>query len=211
MTRIYYHKKAILLTESLENYPENTLVIKAEDHPYDELRDKIIQFLSLSSSSQFYLITSNEAQIKKQIFSMFNLLNAAGGLVINHQKQVLLIKRWGLWDFPKGKQEENENPKTCALREVKEETGVKADLLAEKPWLTYHIYRKYNKYNLKQTWWYAMKACDEQPLTPQKEEDIEEVLWVSYDQVTNYLENSYASLKNLWQRFMADTPVEMDF
>ncbi len=211
MTRIYYHDKAIILTENQKNYPEKALVIKTEDYLFQDLKEKIVNFLNLPDTKYLYLLSANSEQTEQQVFGMFDLLNAGGGLVINDQKHVLLIKRWGVWDFPKGKLEKNEKAKAGALREVEEETAVKADLLTEKPWLTYHIYQKRNRYILKQTWWYAMKAMGEQPLTPQKEEDIEEVSWIPFNQVATYLENSYASLNDLWQRFLADAPTETDF
>ena len=51
----------------------------------------------------------------------------------------MLIKRLGLWDFPKGKIEKGEKKKVAAVREVEEECGVKTalgDLITE----TLHVY-----------------------------------------------------------------------
>lgn len=211
MPAIYYHDKAILLSEKQDHYPEKAVIIKADDDDYQDLKEAIFNFLNAADSLYLYILTDTPEQIKEQVFCMFTLLNASGGLVINNQKQVLMIKRWGVWDFPKGKLEANEKAESGALREVKEETGVKAALIAKKPFFTYHIYQKQNRYILKQTWWFTMKASAEQLLTPQQEEDIEEVAWVQINQAASYLENSYASLKELWKRFISNAPAEMDF
>ena len=52
---------------------------------------------------------------------------AAGGVVLrkdSHSSDVLCIFRNGVWDLPKGKQAKGEDLRTCALREIKEETGL---------------------------------------------------------------------------------------
>ena len=49
---------------------------------------------------------------------------AAGGLVLNEKNELLMIFRRGFWDLPKGKVDEGETLEQCAVREVKEETGL---------------------------------------------------------------------------------------
>ncbi len=55
----------------------------------------------------------------------------AGGLVFDAAGEVLLIRdRNGYWVFPKGHLEAGESPQEAAVREVAEETGVRAEVLA---------------------------------------------------------------------------------
>jgi len=59
---------------------------------------------------------------------------ACGGVLINQTGRVLLRKPRGLhktrvWTFAKGKPEDNETPEQTALREVLEETGVRAKII----------------------------------------------------------------------------------
>jgi 8-oxo-dGTP pyrophosphatase MutT (NUDIX family) len=54
---------------------------------------------------------------------------SAGGVVLFGNAILLLRKFNGDWVLPKGKVEEGENRQEAALREVLEETGVKADIL----------------------------------------------------------------------------------
>src|SRR6476660_6289324 len=53
-----------------------------------------------------------------------HLIKAAGGVVYTKDHEVLMIFRRGKWDLPKGKLDEGEDLETCALREVKEGTGL---------------------------------------------------------------------------------------
>ncbi len=61
---------------------------------------------------------------------------SAGGIVIRDQgdgqPEVLLIAthEGGRWSLPKGHVEPNESPEEAALREVREETGVEAEIIA---------------------------------------------------------------------------------
>lgn len=67
-------------------------------------------------------------------------VNAAAGIIMKHDEgkpQVLMIQRavedhWPHhWEFPRGKCDNgaNENVKSCALREIKEETGLNVEVV----------------------------------------------------------------------------------
>ncbi len=60
---------------------------------------------------------------------MSTTIKAAGGLIFNDKKELLFIFRKGKWDLPKGKLDEGETLEACALREIKEETGVTAHIV----------------------------------------------------------------------------------
>ena len=57
-------------------------------------------------------------------------VRAAGGLVLRAGPEVLLVHRpkYDDWTFPKGKVEPGESDEICALREVREETGLRCTL-----------------------------------------------------------------------------------
>ncbi|RIH86028.1 Diadenosine hexaphosphate hydrolase [Meiothermus luteus] len=58
----------------------------------------------------------------------------AGGVLFNPQGEVLLIRDcMGYWCFPKGHVEGGESLAEAALREVEEETGIRAEIVAELP------------------------------------------------------------------------------
>ncbi|HLC58821.1 MAG TPA: NUDIX domain-containing protein [Candidatus Nanoarchaeia archaeon] len=53
-----------------------------------------------------------------------SIMVAAGGIILNNGK-ILLIENFYGWGFPKGRLEKYETIKETAVREIKEETGLK--------------------------------------------------------------------------------------
>jgi ADP-ribose pyrophosphatase YjhB (NUDIX family) len=121
---------------------------------------------------------------------------AAGGLVLNEQKEILLIFRRGKWDLPKGKLDDNETITACAVREVEEETGLKNITLGNFITKTNHEYfdKWINEEVIKETWWYEMFASNNEQLIPQTEEDIEQIIWSNTSTVQKCLLNTYPNI-----------------
>lgn len=128
---------------------------------------------------------------------------AAGGLVTNINNELLMIFRRGKWDLPKGKLDEGETIEECAVREVEEETGIGNLELGSLLGITYHEY--FDKYVnddvIKETHWYLMKAKGSTEAVPQTEEDIEKIIWADMDTVKKCLENSYANIIEIIQKY----------
>lgn len=93
--------------------------------------------------------------------------------------EILLIRRNGVWDLPKGKTEEGEELIECAVREVAEETGLNRLPLADEfLGTTTHHYKETNTLIEKETHWWSMKlAAGQNNFVPQKEEGVTEVSW----------------------------------
>ena len=130
---------------------------------------------------------------------------AGGGVVVNEKNQVLFIYRRKKWDLPKGKLDPGEDIKACAIREVMEETGIRNLTIGNLIIVTTHSYEE-NGLNLqKETHWFEMKAStvDNSTLTPQLEEDIEKIEWVSLENLEEYLSETYTTIQqvlNSWNR-----------
>ena len=111
-------------------------------------------------------------------------IEAAGGVVFDPgTSQILLIRRDGVWDLPKGKVEEGEAPAEAAVREVMEETGLGSVACGPVLGKTVHEYDRSGIHWEKTTHWFAMTvdgADDPQTLslTPQQEEGITSVEWM---------------------------------
>jgi 8-oxo-dGTP pyrophosphatase MutT (NUDIX family) len=121
---------------------------------------------------------------------------AAGGLVLNDEKELLMIFRRGKWDLPKGKLDDGEKIEDCAMREVKEETGLQKIDLEDLTGLTYHEYfdTHSNEDVIKETHWFKMHAPGNQQLVPQLEERIEKIEWVNDKNIGEKLNNSYTNI-----------------
>jgi len=108
---------------------------------------------------------------------------AAGGVLyrsVDGSYEVLLIRRNGYWDIPKGKLEDYESIEECACREVSEEIGIPLPEIVASLEATWHTYVLDGETMAKTTHWFLMTTTA-QLFTPQVEEQIESVEWVSLD------------------------------
>ena len=167
-----------------------------------ELKE-LMNFLNANS----YCLNINLICISEDPFEMFNdfqlnfeIILAAGGVVQNSKKDVLMIYRNCIWDLPKGKIEINEPPKLAAIRELKEETNVSVETVNSNHFSTYHIYLSMSKVILKKTKWFFIKTNLEHQLIPQLEEGITAVSWISSSKIKNI--KTYNSIKDVLNFFI---------
>lgn len=179
--------------------------------PSSDLSNMIVRYTGNPRSILAYhdLLEKNEqveqltiyADDVEQLFAgfcaQFKVLEAGGGVVYNPKGEVLLIRRLGYWDLPKGKMEAGETREEAALREVAEETGAQGLELGDYLQTTYHTYRNKNKKRLlKVTYWYRMRA-ETTVLTPQAEEDITEAIWKRLDDFWESQPLTYGNIRDL--------------
>ncbi len=129
----------------------------------------------------------------------YTYVEAAGGVVKNQEGYTLFIKRFGIWDLPKGKIEKGETPREAAIREVKEETGIENLTIVKPMTNSWHIYSWKEKTVLKKTYWYLMESDFKGTLIPQTKEDITEARWLKPGDAVEALQNSYRSLRETLQ------------
>lgn len=131
-------------------------------------------------------------------WSMFKeryvFVQAAGGVVLDEQGRLLVIRRLDKWDLPKGKVDPGEGIEAAAVREVQEECGIGSVELVGPIAVTWHTYERKGKQHLKRTDWFRMTASSVQALSPETEEQIEEVRWMARDQAHTLKGDTYASL-----------------
>jgi 8-oxo-dGTP pyrophosphatase MutT (NUDIX family) len=135
--------------------------------------------------------------LKKAVWKKFKIVHAGGGLVLNEQGQGLFIFRRGKWDLPKGKLDKGEKIEHCAVREVKEETGIATVKIREFLMSTYHTYDESGKHILKETSWYLMDGAARQALQPQTAEEITELKWIGAEGLQDVLKNTYSTIADV--------------
>ena len=140
-----------------------------------------------------YLVTESEIEVEISIKNCFTVIKAAGGVVVKGDK-VLLMNRLMKWDLPKGKLDSGEKSQIAAIREVEEETGVKARLII-KLTTTWHTYTQNNQNIIKRTKWYLMDCLDDSKMKPQTEEGITEIKWVDKFELAQAMSDSYSSIR----------------
>lgn len=170
--------------------------------PVSELKDIIAKITSGTVLPNHFIgfETNESLKVYEVLKKQFKLIKAAGGIVFNELGQLLLIKRLGLWDLPKGKIEKGENQRMAALREVHEECGLHFLGLLDKVDNTYHVYFLKGRWILKKTAWYKMIAWGNIEVTPQLEEDITEVRWVDKAFLKQPDFETYDSIRSLIQK-----------
>jgi 8-oxo-dGTP pyrophosphatase MutT (NUDIX family) len=121
---------------------------------------------------------------------------AAGGIVMNEKDEILIMYRRSKWDLPKGHLDKGESFEECALREVREETGLKKLSLGKYIGTTTHQYydNVLGSEAIKETKWFEMKTLSSERLSGQAEESIEWIKWVSRNELAHYLKNSYPNI-----------------
>jgi 8-oxo-(d)GTP phosphatase len=149
---------------------------------------------------QITVFATDKKQYSEAIKASFKKIDAGGGLVLKNEKY-LMIHRLGLWDLPKGKLDEGETIEQCAVREVEEECQIKATLL-EKITDTWHSYTTRGGNDmLKKTSWYLMACADDSQMKPQTEESIDEIRWMTKEEVTVALTESYKSIEHVFRKY----------
>jgi 8-oxo-dGTP diphosphatase len=103
-------------------------------------------------------------------------VRAAGG-VVTRDGSVLLVHRprYDDWTFPKGKALAGEPDEACAIREVREETGLHCRLGAELPATEYVDARGRPK---RVRWWRMEPGLDD---GFEPNDEVDELRWVSPD------------------------------
>lgn len=198
--KIYFGDKPVYLCNEVDAYLNEIM-----HHPdavfIDELSGPAIKSLLHEIVKEDFhagIIWNEDLEkLKKAFFKHFTPVTAAGGVVENEKGDILLIFRRGKWDLPKGKLDKGETIEQCALREVMEETGLTNVALKQPLTITYHTYDEFGKHILKDSHWFQMNVSGKQELTPQTEEDIHEIKWVKKNELKNYLDNTYPSVKEV--------------
>ena len=143
------------------------------------------------------ILCDNVEAAFKDFVSHFVMIEASGGVLFNDEGEVLLIKRLGKWDLPKGKMDAGESTAEAALREVTEECGLDELTLGKELPATYHTYKMHNHRFLKITWWFAMTTTSKIKPVPQTEENITEAKWYNWHHLDTAELDTYRSIRDL--------------
>jgi 8-oxo-dGTP pyrophosphatase MutT (NUDIX family) len=172
---------------------------------YNGKTKHLFQYIDLlekpGKHQQVILHSDDPERLQKDMKSLFQIIKAAGGLVVNELGEVLFIHRRGYWDLPKGKRDPGEAKKKTAIREVMEETGIDKLSLGKKLTRTRHVYRNSKGVRmLKLTDWYLMHSA-KQPLTPQLSEDIHIAEWLHPVQFIKRSPKMYTNIKDVLKAY----------
>lgn len=161
---------------------------------------KLLQIIENSDSIE--ILSEDFEAVFAHFCSFFVEVEAAGGVVADDEGRVVMIFRRERWDLPKGHRDEGESLAECAAREVREECGLKQVVVDEPICSTLHIYNTYGRWELKRTWWYAMRCEGSIATAPQTEEDIERVEWCELNEALRRSQcESYPTIAKVMEEY----------
>ncbi|RNI22710.1 NUDIX domain-containing protein [Rufibacter latericius] len=194
--KIFKHKYDLVLGKD-DQFTSKDLVgdvlIRDVDSALIDRLVRLMEVKKLKKLESLTLVTDKKKKLIAHLKDQFKIIKAAGGLVIKDGK-ILMIYRLGMWDLPKGKIKKAEETDLGALREVEEECNIKVAITGELP-NTWHSYAYKGNKILKKTSWFTMQCLDDTYMKPQAEEFIEEVRFMTPDEVLEVLPESYTSIQ----------------
>jgi 8-oxo-dGTP pyrophosphatase MutT (NUDIX family) len=166
---------------------------KLSSQLFENTLDKIKNWLE-NGEENLYIDDIDNDILAAVIKKIFRFAPAAGGVVIIN-KSIVAIERNGKADLPKGHIEKNEQTDIAAMREVEEETAIKNLSIIKQLPSSHHCYLLNGQWTLKKTSWFLMKTDDDFKPKPQEEEGISRVYLINKDNVKDFLENTYPSIR----------------
>jgi 8-oxo-dGTP pyrophosphatase MutT (NUDIX family) len=195
--KIYFNDKPLFLTDAItteiEPYAHHDDAVFIDEFSHGGINTMIHEMRQEKVHAGIYYY-SNVAELRKAFFKKFQVIQAAGGIVLNEDGELLFIFRRGKWDLPKGKLDAGETLEACAVREVEEETGLHQIQLKKHIVTTYHTYEESGHHILKETYWYLLSASKSQALIPQTTEQITAIEWAAPGNLNKYVENTYPNI-----------------
>lgn len=169
------------------------VVLSAADGVFDpaNLIEKI------GNNNTMWITGGDPERVFEEFCLQFVTVRAAGGVVENGSGCLLMIYRKGWWDLPKGHVEQGETTEQAAVREVEEETGLVDLSVGELITTTQHFYNDFGPWEMKRTWWYAMRHEGTGDTVPQSEEGIDRVEWLGGKELWGALEGAYTTIRSV--------------
>lgn len=199
MVKIFINEHPLVISDDSEDLfrLKNFRLMDDDDKSISLAIDMLENSDRSISNFGIFIPTVDEKDTFKRFKARYKEIQAAGGVVLNNNGDVLLIKRQGKWDLPKGKKDDEEKLEGTAVREVKEECGVKNISLGDFITKSFHTYQIDGGRVLKTTHWFFMHLDHEEEFKPQEEENITQVQWFNIANLTLAELDTYNSIREV--------------
>jgi 8-oxo-dGTP pyrophosphatase MutT (NUDIX family) len=197
MYEVFFESGRIVFTHNRHFYAGKTIVADREQ----DLWDVFVRWTEAFHAEDLIFVSDHPASTFRRFSTMFELIEAAGGMVFHPGEEYLFIYRRGKWDLPKGKIDDGETPGQAAIREVEEECGIAGLKIMEPLPSGFHVYVcGEGQWMLKKTNWYLMQVPEACKLYPQQSEGIEEARWFRPGDFPQIMSNTYPFIKKMISR-----------
>ena len=188
---VYFGKRKLYLTDDKKDF-------YALYKNRKQLKDLIAKFKT-ENHKELYICADNLNELFINFKSIFVYQEAAGGLVLNRNNQVLAIKNRDIWQLPKGHVEDDETYAEAAVREVEEECSISKPIVINELPSTFHVFSNGEKWFLKRTYWFKMLYKGNETPQPQTEEDITHAIWIDKKNLWLVYDTTYENLLKIWE------------
>jgi len=195
MYKVFVNQKEIILTSTAPK-GKGVKVLPLKSTPFKN----IIRIIRTTRVKRLYLTHDNPKKLLSGFKKKLPVTIAAGGVVQHEEGKLLFIYRKKRWDLPKGRVDKGETLEGAAKREVKEETGVKKIKVGKLAGVTYHVFIRNNRYQLKETHWFFMKTNYKGVLTPEIKEDITKATWKNKSKTAKAIKKTYPNIEDLFDK-----------
>ena len=198
MYKVFFNDRKLFLTDEFTRLFKVRYGLFYKFRDQEDLEELIHFYRQLSCIDSLYVFHTDIDELRDTFRKCFTPIYAGGGLVKNHKGEYLLIFRRGRWDLPKGKLNKDEDFEGAAVREVEEECGISGIKIVKPLLSTYHTYDYKEKIALKKTTWFEMRYEGNGNLSPQKEEDIEQAVWIPLNKLETYLDKCFPAVRDVF-------------
>ena len=195
MYKVFVNQKEIILTSTAPK-GKGVKVLPLKSTPFKN----IIRIIRTTRVKRLYLTHDNPKKLLSGFKKKLPVTIAAGGVVQHEEGKLLFIYRKKRWDLPKGRVDKGETLEGASKREVKEETGVKKIKVGKLAGVTYHVFKRNNRYQLKETHWFFMKTSYKGVLTPEFKEDITKASWKNKSKTAKAIKKTYPNIEDLFDK-----------
>ena len=186
MYKVFVNQDVIILTSEIPFGKKINL--------YDLKKKSLDEIIYLvKKHHKIFLFNKNSEKLVSTFKKKIKLVKAGGEIVKNINNETLFIYRRNKWDLPKGKMDKGETIDQTALREVKEETGIKNLSITDFKMNTYHVFKKGKEYRIKETSWFNMLSTQKGNFSPESKEGITKVVWKSNKKIKK-IKNTFPNI-----------------
>ena len=195
MYKVHFENRFILISPEPDRLQKYGLFHKFNDT--HELYKLISDFQADTRLQSVNIFGPDIKHLWKIFRIYFTEVGAAGGLVRHTSGRYLFIEKKGKLDLPKGHIEHGEEPDACALREVREECGIRGHKIIKPLEPSYHTYSWEGISYLKKTIWFLMEYKGKMITEPQIKEGITRVEWLLPEEISRIKGSAWLSLMDM--------------
>ena len=197
MYKVFINEKPVTLAVQAKDSDLQHGVLMARTTCVQVLECIVHAFIERPQVKGLVLLNEDLDELFANFRSLFQPINAAGGIVRDRNNRILFIFRNGKWDLPKGKVEKGESIEQAAVREVEEECGVHGLRIIGQAVRTFHIFNRKDRWFFKTTYWFEMSYIGTEELVPQQEEGIERAEWIEASDLNKVRADTWRNILEL--------------